>query len=79
MVVMLVTYILNITIVLRKNHMKNQIVLLTMIIMLMMLLMEMETIRMSSLILNWRYKIHSTQNQISTSFYHICIKYKKMM
>ena len=70
MFVMIATYFVIITQVFRKNHIKNQTILLMMIIMMMMV-MDMETIPISSLMLNWRCKIHNTQKQSGTSFHHI--------
>ena len=60
MLVMLVTYLVFIKIVLKRNHMKNQMILLIMMMMIM-LFMEMEKISMSSLMSNWRCKIYNTQ------------------
>ena len=57
MFVMLVTYFVIIKIFLRNNNMKNKMILLMMMIMLLMMI---ETIPMSSLMLNWRWKIHNT-------------------
>ena len=75
MFVVLVTYFVIIPIVLRNNHMKNQIILLVM----MMMLMDMETIPISLLMSNWRYKIHNTKDKISMSFHHICKESKHFL
>ena len=72
MYVVLVTYFVIITRVLRNNHMKNQIILLMIMMMMVILLMDMETIPVLSLMLNWRCKIHNTQKK-SDTFFH-CIR-----
>ena len=75
MFVVLVTYFVIITRVLRNNHMKNQIILL-MVMIMMIMLMDMETILMSSLMSNWKCKI---QNQNGTSFHHIYRESKQII
>ena len=82
MLVMLVTYFVIITRFLRKNNMNNQMTLLMMRLMMMrmmILLMDMETILVSSLMSNWRCKIHNTKNQSDTYFHHICKESKQMI
>ena len=80
---MLVTYLVIITRVLINNHMKNQMILLMMMMILLPLMMmpltETEMILISSLMLNWRSKIHSTQKESGTTFNHICKESKQMI
>ena len=57
--------------------MKTTMMMTMMIMMMMMmLLMDMETIRISTYMLNWKCKIHNTQNQSGTSFKHIRKEFK---
>ena len=84
MFVMLVTYFIVITKVLRNNHIKNQILLFIMIIMMIiMIIMIIMMIMMMMMIdrygndpdvitdVKLEVKIHNTQNQSCTSFHHI--------
>ena len=79
MFVMHVTFFVIITIFLRNNHMKNQMVLMMIMMMKIMLSMEMEMTQISSQMSNWRQKIQNTHNQSGTYFHHICKEYNLMI
>ena len=56
----------------KESYEKSDALLMIMIMMIIMMrLVEMETIPMSSLMSNWRSKIHNTKKKSGTSFHHI--------